>query len=398
MASPASLVGRLTGSIDDLLAADAGALSDAEVQQLAVAVQAERSRLAVAAAAVLAEWQRRGAWRGDGSLRAGLALGRDTRSCHRRSAHELHRAARLARMPFVRAAVLAGRLSIDHVDLFVRYATAERWDLFTEHEELLVDRCASLALFDDARRVVQYWAQLADDVLQRRRDRPAPSTLYASRSQLTGELALDGRLSAVDAEIVDAELRRLINEVRLDDRRAGVHRTAAQRRAAALVRMATRSVNASGVTARPLFQVIVGDVTAQRLCELASGAVVHPDELAPHLDTAVIESFLFDGPSVVIAKTHRRTFTGALRSAIRVRDRRCQHRSVCPEPAVHGDIDHRRPVARGGSTSQFNGHVECIPHNRLAHLHDEPGEWPERAVDRLDELRCRLRWRFLAEE
>lgn len=86
-------------------------------------------------------------------------------------------------------------------------------------------------------------------------------------------------------------------------------------------------MNATGVTPRPLFQVIVGDETARHLCELASGAIVHPTELVPHIDGAVMERFLFDGPSTIISKSNQRTFTGALRRAIQVRDRRCKHRS-----------------------------------------------------------------------
>jgi hypothetical protein len=123
--------------------------------------------------------------------------------------------------------------------------------------------------------------------------------------------------------------------------------------------------------------------------------VIHPQDLVDHLDTAVMESFLFDGPLVVIAKSRQRTFTGALRRAIQVRDRRCQHPSGCPTPAVDADIDHRRPAARGGPTSQFNGRVECTPHNRHAHLRDQVDELPERRVHILDAIRCRLRWQLL---
>ena len=147
--------------------------------------------------------------------------------------------------------------------------------------------------------------------------------------------------------------------------------------------------------------LIVGDDTVRHLCELGSGHVVHPTDLVPLLDTALIETFLFDGPSTVIAKSHTRTFTGALRKAIQVRDRRCQHRSECPAPAADSDVDHRRPYSEGGATSQFNGRVECIPHNWLAHVHDHPGDDPnppEHPVGPLDAIRCRLRWHVLRSE
>jgi hypothetical protein len=298
-------------------------------------------------------------------------------------------------MPHTRAAVLTGRLSLDHVDLFIRYASAARFELFLEHEQQLVEQCAALELFDDARRVLQYWAQLADDELGLHRDGPGDSTLYLSRSADSGEVDLHGHLTAVDGEIVDNELKRLIRDLYLEDRRDGVVRTPAQRRAAALVRMAARSINATGATARPLFEVIVGDETARRLCQLASGHVVTAEDLAPHIDTAVMQAFLFDGPNTIVAVSTQRTFRGNLRRAIQVRDRRCQHRSVCPNPAVDGDVDHRRPAARAGPTSQWNGRMQCWSHNRNPALHDDSEPQPERDLTILDEIRCRIRWHHL---
>ena len=398
MASPAELVDQLHGLVDVLSSLDSGACTPGELQQLLVRLENERARLAVATASVACEWEQRGAWQADGSLRPQLALAREARRDHEVVRRELRRARMLSQMPHTRQAVLAGRLSLDHVDLLVRHATATRFELFRLCEAWLVEQCASCQLFDDARRAVQYWAAWADDQLGLSRERPAPSTLYASRSQVTGEWWLDGHLGAIDGDIVVRELRRLERQILLEDRKRGECRTPAQRRAAALVCMATRSVNATGVTARPLFEVIVGDETARHLCQLASGAVLHPDDLADHVDTAVMETFLFDGQNTVLAVSKQRTFRGALRRAVQVRDRRCQHSSVCPAPAIESDVDHRTPAARGGPTSQFNGAVECVPHNRLAHLHDHPRPQPERQVSVLDEIRCRLRWRLLRDE
>jgi hypothetical protein len=141
---------------------------------------------------------------------------------------------------------------------------------------------------------------------------------------------------------------------------------------------------------------VVGVETAGRLCQLASGTVVTPEQLAGLLDTAVLEAFLFDGGHTVLGMSRRRTFTGALRRAIQVRDLRCTHPSVCPTPAAACDIDHRTPAARGGPTSQFNGRPECPPHNRIPDLHDHEVEsLPPRDITYLDLLRCRLRWAHL---
>lgn len=389
----------LIDSIDALLAVDVSAMGSEELHAHVVRLERQRSRLAIVVGDALTVWEERRSWEADGSLTAARALARDTHSADRARREQLRIARALRQMPVTRQAVLDGRLSMDHAELFVRAAARHRRELFLRDERMLVDLCGGHLVFADSQRVVEYWIQAADDEAGARRQPPEPSTLYLSRSEYSGEGNLQGHLSPVDMEIVSAELRRLEREIHLEDNRNGVRRTLAQRRGAALARMAGRSVNATGVTARPLFQIIVGDDTARRLCETASGVVLHPDDLVPYLDSAVVESFLFDGPTTVIAKTAKRTFTGALRAAIKVRDRRCRHRSGCDTPAVHADVDHRRPTSRGGPTSQYNGRVECIPHNRLAHLHDEddPGD---AQLDRpdftsMDALRARIRWEYL---
>jgi hypothetical protein len=363
--SSTALVAELHSTIDRLLAVDAACLSADELQSLVVGVQAERARLTVAAGDVLAGWQQRDAWRADGSLRASRALGRDTRVSDRSAAHELRRGRMLMDMPHSRAAVLEGRLSIDHVDLFLRCATPERWERFLADEAVLVATCVATGLFSVCERTLRYWVNRVDDELDLERTRPAPSTLYLSRNGVTGEGVLNGTLAPIDAEIVENELKRLMADIKAEDTAAGCSRTTSQRRAVAMVRMAARSIIAHGPSARPLFQFIAGDITARRMCELGSGHVVHPDDLEPHLDTALVESFLFDGPMVLIAKSKQRTFTGALRKAIQVRDRRC---------------------------------TKCHPHNRIAHLCDQADDDlpdpPDIVIGPVDPLRARIRWRI----
>ncbi|HNJ98277.1 MAG TPA: hypothetical protein PLV13_09145 [Ilumatobacteraceae bacterium] len=392
----AQVLAGLHHAVDQLLALDLGSLVGDELQQLVVGLRRERSRVAVADAQAIHMWQTSDVWRSGQALNAAIALGNSTRGCHRVAGAELGRARKLEHMSHTRQAVLEGRLSYEHVELFCRAATAERFALFLRDEELLVEQCARLRLFDDARRVLRYWADHADDELGQAPSGPAPSTLYMSRRADNGQAHLDGTLAAVDAEIVGNELDRLVRELRLEDKAKGVERTPAQRRATALVRMATRSAGANGVSPRPLFQVVVGDDTARRLCELASGVVVTAADLAPHIDTALMETFLFDGPTTVVAVSSRRTFVGQLRRAIQVRDRRCQHASGCPVPATVADIDHIVPAAHGGPTSQFNGRALCSAQNRHHHLRDAPSPRPERVLTALDQVRCRLRWNYLA--
>jgi 5-methylcytosine-specific restriction endonuclease McrA len=114
----------------------------------------------------------------------------------------------------------------------------------------------------------------------------------------------------------------------------------------------------------------------------------------PWVDDAMLESVLFDGRSTVVSVSRRRTFTGALRRAVQVRDRRCRHRSGCDVPARQCDVDHIVPAALGGVTSQFNGRLLCATHNRHPELREPDLTAPAgRPVTRLDELRVRVRWR-----
>lgn len=387
--------------VDALLATDLGAMDDAAVHELMVAMQRVSARLAVVSAEVLAEWDQRRVWQNNGSRSPAHRFARETRSAVNTGRAELGRARALRHLPHTRQAVLDGRLSWDHADLFAAACTRERRDLFAEHEAALVAECEKVPFFD-AVRVIRHWqvradAQLASDRGESEQPAPSRSKLYAS-SSLDDRLVVQGEFDAIDGEIVKDELDRLAEEIRLADLKAGKERTPAQRRAAALVEMATRSkvAPANGRRPQPLFTVIIGDRSFEHLCELASGAVLSTGELLPHLDQSMLESILFDGPTTVLGVSRRRTFTGALRRAIQVRDRRCRHASECDVPAAQCDIDHALRWIDHGETSQFNGRAQCKPHNRIEHLHGPPGTpRPHRPIHRLDIIRARLRWQHL---
>ena len=85
------------------------------------------------------------------------------------------------------------------------------------------------------------------------------------------------------------------------------------------------------------------------------------------------------------ARSVTRTFVGALRAVVEVRDRHCQHPSGCDEPIDGCDVDHIVPWSHGGVTSQDNGRLLCRYHNRIESQHprppntgepDDTGDWP----------------------
>ena len=175
-------------------------------------------------------------------------------------------------------------------------------------------------------------------------------------------------LDPLGGNIVMAELNRLMEQQRRHDKHDGTVRTAGQRRADALVEMATRSRSAQpgGLRPRPLITILTGEASFARICELADGTVVTPGQIVPLLSEADIERIVFDGPDRVISVSRRRTFTGALRRAIEVarpalptplrmrRTRRPLRRR--PHPALHP----RRPNHPRQWTTRAAGRTTAI--------------------------------------
>lgn len=79
---------------------------------------------------------------------------------------------------------------------------------------------------------------------------------------------------------------------------------------------------------------------------------------------------VFEGPNRITDISHARTFRGALRRALDVRDRRCGH-PTCDVPAHRCEGDHVVAWSRGGLTTQENGQLRCGLHNRWRHHHGD---------------------------
>jgi hypothetical protein len=357
----------LAAAIDELLDVDPAGLSDDELQELVVATHRQSHRLAAARARLVAVWDARRCWASDGSRSPGHRLAREASMSVRAAKHEVRRATALRSMPHTAAALADGALSPEHVDLLAGANNGNRRALFEPHEEMLVAQCKVLR-FADAYRMIEYWKQHADaeateDDAQRQHDGRGAT----AATTIDGMVDVRALLDPIGGAAFLDELVRLMEQLRLDDERTGRMRTATQRRADALVEMATRSRTAreGGLRPRPLLTILVGEESFARVCELASGTVVAPGQIVPLLSDADVERIVFDGPDRVVSVSHKRRFSGALRRAIEVRDRHCQHPSGCDEPASRCDVDHIVPHSEGGMTSQDNGELRCWPHNRI---------------------------------
>ena len=237
---------------------------------------------------------------------------------------------------------------------------------FAESEQFLVDLCRS-PFFNVAYKGIEYWKQLAD---RDAADRDAASVrdgrhLNASLGWRR-ELVINGALDPLGGEIVKTELDRICEQLRIQDQRDGVTRTATQRRADALVEMAVRSATApaDGLRPRPLLTITIGIDPFNHLCQTAAGTVIAPGVLIPYLADADIERIVYDPPKRRLEASYRRSFVGAIRRIIEVRDDHCQHPSGCDEPASRCDVDHILPRSHGGITCLCNGQLLCAHHNR----------------------------------
>ncbi len=329
-------------------------------------LQRQKARFAALEARLIERWDARKAWAADGSRSASSALARDGGLSAGSAKALVGRARKLRTMPITARALAAGAISTDQVDLLCKANQEWRDARFAEHERMLVRHCRRLR-YPYARRAVDYWCQRADAEAAERAATGRHASRYASTaSTLGGEVVVHAVLDAVGGSAFCDELQRLERELYLEDQKTGNRRTIRQRRADAIVKMAHRSRTSpsGGPEPRPLITILLGEQTFGRVCELAEGVVITPGQVVPHLGDADIERVVFDGPDRFIGVSNRRTFTGALRRGIEVRDRHCQHPSACDEPAGRCDVDHITPRREGGLTSQRNGRLLCPTHNR----------------------------------
>lgn len=364
--------------LDELLSVDIDTLADSEVHDTVIALQHVGSRLAAVSSRFVQRWDTRQIWADDGSRAAGARLAREANMSPRAAAMAVRRARRLTSMPATTAALAAGQITTDHVDVLAA-ANKRDWSngSFADAEPMLVGFCATM-WFDHARRAVSYWIANADpDDDETSSQRLHESRRMSASVTFDGAVAIDAMLDPVGGAAVMNELERIMSNLRDDDLRDGNDRTITQRRADALVEMAHRSRTSvpGGLRPRPLITVLVGEASFTRTCELANGYRIAPGQLVPLLGDADIERIVFDGPDRVLSVSRKRSFTGALRRAIEVRDRHCTHPAGCTTPAEHCDIDHTHPHSHGGITSQHNGRLRCPTHNRN---HTKRNQHPQR--------------------
>lgn len=362
------------------------AIGDDELRALVLEVDRIASSLDAARTALVAALDARRSWADGGARSCAAFLATETHRPKPECAATVALGRKLRHLPLVAAAWAAGEIHEAHVRRLLQARNDRSAAALREDEGMLVGLAQTLP-FHEFQQAIAYWElhtdpDGADESSAARRDRRRVAFDTTLGGMGHGSILLD----PVSAEIFGEELRR-IEQAMFEDERARCkerlgrdpnageyERTPDQRRADALVEMARRSATApaGGRAPRPLFQVVLGADSMSGLLELASGTVIPPSALVPYVGEADLERYLFDGtPDRVISVSRRRSFTGALRDLIKVRDRWCYHRT-CDEPASRCQVDHVEPWGAGGLTAQDNGRPACGAHNRLRQQRPPP--------------------------
>jgi hypothetical protein len=376
-------LGALSETIDELVGADPASFADGESMEI---LQRQLARLEAFVTSAAAEFDASGAWALDGARTASAWLATRCRLPKAQARRLIRRGRALRHLPACQQAWTEGAITAAHLDTVSAARRPATEEALARDEQMLVDQAGTLG-FESFARALSYWDQLADpdgaevDDEQRRDRRDV--YLEASFGGLwLGQMTLDpingaivaDELGRLERELFEADWAEATTALGRDPLVTELPRTSGQRRADALVEMATRSQTAppDGRRPAPLFSVLVDYPTlGGRVCELAQGTVVSPGALLPWLDRAHVERVVFRPDCRIEVSATARLFTGATRRAIEVRDRECTH-PYCDRPAAECQADHIVPWTADGPTTQENGRLLCPFHNRLRNQRPPP--------------------------
>ena len=240
-------------------------------------------------------------------------------------------------------------------------------ELFDRDESVLVNTIAGLSVAD-ARRIVEYWCQAADQEAAATNERHLINRRRLSISDTYGGMVrLDGDLDPESGYIVLTAIRSLVEPTQLDPSDT---RSLPQRRADALVDLCNDHLEhgdtpVSGGIRPHLTLVVSPEVLATGVpgwpCEL-DGTVITPataQRIACDASVTEIDDRMSAGRASRTIPTH-------IRRALIHRDGGCTHPG-CDRPHRWCDAHHIVHWADGGPTRVDNLRLLCRRHHRMAH-------------------------------
>jgi len=245
------LIGDLTAAIDALVEAGANVVAD---DASIVGLVRQSQRLAAVLSSATAAFDRSGEWGIEGARSARSWLSSRCRLPRSEASRLLRLGRALGELPSVAQAWSDGDIGPSHVDVLASLIGARTAEALARDEAMLVEHASKLP-FHAFRQAADYWEQLADPdgceaAAERRRARRDTSLHQTFGGMWVGSITLDpiggaivaDELARIEQQLFDAdvvEARRTTETGQADG--GELRRTSAQRRADALVEMATRS-------------------------------------------------------------------------------------------------------------------------------------------------------------
>src|ERR1700734_892101 len=308
-------------------------------------------------------------WAVDGAKTAASWIATRCRVARRAAKRRVRLGRTLRHLPEVAQAWRQGTIGSDQAGAIAAARRHRTEAAMARDEAMLVAQAQELG-FEDFTRVLEYWKQLADSDGAEASDeeRKAARNVFFESSlgaMWLGQMTLGpisgsivaGELNRLEHDLFEADCAQAKERLGRTGRIDELARTSGQRRADALVEMATRSrtAPAEGIRPAPLFTVFVGYETMYgRICELENGTVMAPSPVSPWMDSAYFERAIFSLGNRIDVSVRARLFTGGTRRAIELRDRICTH-PYCYEPAERCQGDPIETWAEGGPPPQENG-------------------------------------------
>jgi hypothetical protein len=394
MAAPlADVLRRADAVLAELREADLDGLADASLTGAVLAMQRLRGGLDVAEARVLSRWDAQRCWEPSGAKTGAAWLAWKQRVPIGVARQRLRHARAMRTLPAIEERWGTGDLDRAHVSTLLSARTARTAEVFDgDGHARLVDIALSQG-FVAFKAACDRWSMVVDpDGAEHAAadDRDAREVFLSQsfHGMWFGKITLDplageivgATLAEIEREMFEADWAEAKARLGRKPTMLDLRRTPAQRRADALVEMATRArtVPAGGRRPAPLFTVVVGlEALCGPILELFNRTVLTPGTVAPHLTEADVERIVFDGKGRVLdVGRKRRFFRGALRRAIEVRDRTCFHPS-CDEVPQRPEVDHIHEASKGGETTQENGRHGCGFHNERRNRHPDADDDPD---------------------
>jgi hypothetical protein len=356
--------------------ADLATWSDAALCD-AVRAQAEAAERAQAELARLTGvWLDRQAWRSGSGLSGTGWLAHHT-PMTRASASRLCATARLVhRNQHTAKALEAGDVTAAHVEVLA-IAARRREALYAEHEHALLDAARSLTP-DDLVTAARTWRELADDELSAADAAAAHAARFLHVSPTLGGGRIDGFL---DADATATLIRALDTLVPPDPAGTPDPRAKAVRNADALVMLAEQWLDAPEQAGRADVELnVVLDVgilgrfgldACEGRCELRDYGPIGRATMERLACDARVARIVMAGKSRVLDLGRSTPVVSpALRKAVKLRDRHCQHPG-CRVPAKWCDVHHIVHWIPGGRTDLDNLVLLCRRH----HVQHHEGGW-----------------------